>query len=173
MALLNSGEPQRAREVLEQGGVGNSRNQRALYLLSEAQRRMRDYAAAEVTARRLIALDPRAVLGARQLAQILLDQNEHQKVVALVEPIVTPRLKAADAADMQSETFRQLYFDLATAYEQLRQHDKAIALLRQAQALVSSFFPDIFPLATSEPVLLLLTGLALLSLASVGSNRQR
>jgi hypothetical protein len=44
---------------------------------------------------------------------------------------------------------------------------------RQAQALVSSFFPDIFPLATSEPVLLLLTGLALLSLASVGSNRPR
>jgi hypothetical protein len=44
---------------------------------------------------------------------------------------------------------------------------------RQAQALVSSFFPDIFPLATSEPVMLLLTGLALLSLASVGSQRPR
>ena len=44
---------------------------------------------------------------------------------------------------------------------------------RQAQALVSSFFPDIFPLATSEPVMLLLTGLALLSLASVGSQRSR
>jgi hypothetical protein len=43
----------------------------------------------------------------------------------------------------------------------------------QAQALVSSLFPDIFPLATSEPVMLLLTGLALLSLASVGSNRPR
>jgi hypothetical protein len=38
---------------------------------------------------------------------------------------------------------------------------------------VSSFFPDIFPLATSEPVMLLLTGLALLSLASVGSTRHR
>jgi hypothetical protein len=43
----------------------------------------------------------------------------------------------------------------------------------QAQALVSSFFPDIFPLATSEPVMLLLTGIALISLASVGSNRPR
>jgi len=42
-----------------------------------------------------------------------------------------------------------------------------------AQALVSSFFPDIFPLATSEPATLLLTGLALLSLASVGSTRHR
>jgi len=42
-----------------------------------------------------------------------------------------------------------------------------------AQALVSSFFPDIFPLATSEPAMLVLTGLALLSLASVGSTRHR
>jgi hypothetical protein len=44
---------------------------------------------------------------------------------------------------------------------------------RHAQALVSSFFPDIFPLATSEPMMLLLTGLALISLASVGSSRPR
>lgn len=138
MALINAGEPQRAREVLEQGGVGNSRNQRAVYLLSEAQRRTRDYAAAEVTARRLIALDPRALLGPRQLAQILLDQNAHQKIVEMAEPIVTPRLKAADAADLRSDTFRELYFDLATAYEKLRQHDKAIAMLRQAQSLASA-----------------------------------
>src|ERR671912_346414 len=53
-ALLNVGEAQRAREVLEEGSAGNSRNQRALYLLSEAQRRTRDFSAAEVTARRLI-----------------------------------------------------------------------------------------------------------------------
>jgi hypothetical protein len=43
----------------------------------------------------------------------------------------------------------------------------------QAQALVSSFFPDIFPLATSEPAMLLLTGLALLSLSAVGRTRSR
>ena len=53
-ALLNVGDAQRAREVLEAGSAGNSRNPRALYLLSEAQRRTRDFAAAEVTARRLI-----------------------------------------------------------------------------------------------------------------------
>jgi len=43
----------------------------------------------------------------------------------------------------------------------------------QAQALVSSLFPNVFPLATSEPAMLLLTGLALLSLASVGGGRTR
>jgi tetratricopeptide (TPR) repeat protein len=134
-ALLNLGEAQRAREVLEEGSVGSSRNQRALYLLSEAQRRTRDFPAAEVTARRLIALDASALGGARQLAQIFLDQNEFQKIVALLEPIVTARLGAADAADLSSDTFRSTYFDLATAHERLRQFDKAMTLLRQARTL--------------------------------------
>ena len=134
-ALLNVGDPQRARDVLEEGSAGNSRNQRALYLLSEAQRRTRDFAAAEVTARRLIALDSRALAGPRQLAQIFLDQDEHQKIVALLEPIVTARLGAADASDLSSDTFRAAYFDLASAYEKLRQFDKAITMLRQARTL--------------------------------------
>ena len=134
-ALLNVGDPQRARDVLEEGSAGNSRNQRALYLLSEAQRRTRDFAAAEVTARRLIALDSRALGGPRQLAQIFLDQDEHQKIVALLEPIVTARLGAADAADLSSDTFRGTYFDLASAYEKLRQFDKAMTMLRQARTL--------------------------------------
>jgi tetratricopeptide (TPR) repeat protein len=134
-ALLNVGDAQRAREVLEAGGAGNSRNQRALYLLSESQRRMRDFAAAEVTARRLIALDARALGGPRQLAQIFLDQNQHQKIVELLEPIVTARLRAADAADLSSDVFRSTYFDLATAYEKLRQFDKASVMLRQARTL--------------------------------------
>jgi len=134
-ALLNAGESQRAREVLEEGSAGNSRNARALYLLSEAQRRTRDYAAAEVTARRLIALDVRALAAPRQLAQIFHDQDEHQKVVALLEPIVTARLRAADAADLTSDVFRGAYFDLAAAYEALRQFDRSTALLTQARTL--------------------------------------
>ena len=134
-ALLNTADPQRAREVLEEGSAGNSRSSRALYLLSEAQRRTRDYAAAEVTARRLISLDPHALGGPRQLAQIFHDQGEHQKVAALLEPIVAPRLRAADVADLTSDAFRGAYFDLAAAYEALKQFDKATALLTQARSL--------------------------------------
>jgi tetratricopeptide (TPR) repeat protein len=134
-ALLNAGDAHRAREVLEAGSAGNSRSQRALYLLSEAQRRTGDYAAAEVTARRLMALDARALSGPRQLALIFLDQKEHEKVITLLEPIITPRLRAADAADLTNDAFRGAYFDLATAYERLRQYDKAIAMLTQAKAL--------------------------------------
>ena len=134
-ALLNAGDAARAREVLEAGSVGNSRSQRALYLLSEAQRRTRDFAAAEVTARRLMSLDTRGLLGPRQLALIFYDQNDHQKTVALLEPIVSARMRAADAADITSETFRSVYFDLARAYERLRQFDRAITLLTQARTL--------------------------------------
>jgi hypothetical protein len=37
-----------------------------------------------------------------------------------------------------------------------------------AQALMSSLLPDLFQFGTSEPAMLLLTGIALLSLARVG-----
>jgi tetratricopeptide (TPR) repeat protein len=134
-ALLNTGEAQRAREVLEAGSAGSSRSSRALYLLSEAQRRTGDFAAAEVTARRLIGLDPRGLGGLRQLAQIYEDQREHQKIVEVLEPVVTTRLRAADAADLTSEAFRGLYFELASAYEAQRQFDRSIALLTQARSL--------------------------------------
>jgi hypothetical protein len=43
----------------------------------------------------------------------------------------------------------------------------------QAQALVSSLFPNVFPLANSEPAMLFFTGLALLSLSSLGRGRPR
>ena len=41
----------------------------------------------------------------------------------------------------------------------------------QAQALVFSVFQDLFPFSTNEPATLLLTGVALLSLAHLGRPR--
>jgi len=43
----------------------------------------------------------------------------------------------------------------------------------QAQALVFSVFGDIFPFSTSEPAMLFLTGIALLSLAQLGRPNSR
>jgi tetratricopeptide (TPR) repeat protein len=134
-ALLNSGDAKRAREVLEEGAVGNSRNGRALYLLAEAQRRTRDYAAAEATARKLVALDPKNLSAPLELAQVFRDQHEYQKIVGVLEPLVTARLRTADANDLADESFRGLYFDLVGAYEQLKQYDKALAVLTQARQL--------------------------------------
>jgi hypothetical protein len=59
---------------------------------------------------------------------------------------------------------------------------KAVALLMvlllavlhtpsSAQALMSSLLSDFFPFGTGEPGMLFLTGLALLSLARIGSRR--
>ena len=134
-ALLNAGDSKRAREVLEEGSVGSGRNARALYLLAEAQRRTKDLVAAEITARRLVTLDPKGLTGPRELALIYRDQKDHQRIVSLLEPIVTARFRAADAGEMSDEVFRGTYFDLATAYEDLKQNDKAIAVLTQARTL--------------------------------------
>jgi hypothetical protein len=41
----------------------------------------------------------------------------------------------------------------------------------QAQALVFSVFGDLFPFSTNEPAMLVLTGVALLSLAHAGRPR--
>jgi tetratricopeptide (TPR) repeat protein len=134
-ALLNAGNPQRAREVLEEGSVGSSRNTRALYLLAEAQRRTKDFVSAEITARRVITLDPKGLTGPRELALVFRDQKDYQKIIALLEPIVTTRFRTADSAEVNDETFRSLYFDLVSTYEDLKQYDKAIGVLTQARML--------------------------------------
>ena len=134
-ALLNSGDAARARQVLEEGAAATSRNGRALYLLAEAQRRTHDMAAAEATSRKLIALDPKNLVGPRQLAHIFQDAHDYQKAIGVLEPIVSARFRAADAADMSDRSFRDFYFDLVEAYEQLKQYDKALAVLTQAQKL--------------------------------------
>src|SRR5204863_4083975 len=85
-ALLNAGDAKRARQVLEDGQVGATRNARALYLLAEAQRRTHDMTAAEATSRKLIALDAKNLVGPMQLAHIFEDQHEYAKVVGTLEP---------------------------------------------------------------------------------------
>lgn len=134
-ALLNAGDAQRAREVLEEGAAGNSKNGRALYLLAEAERRTDDFAAAEATVRKLMALDAKNMAGPRELARIFEDQREYQRIVSVLDPLVSAKFRTADSGDMSDETFRGLYFDLVSAYEQLKQYDKALTILTQARTL--------------------------------------
>jgi tetratricopeptide (TPR) repeat protein len=56
-------------------------------------------------------------------------------VIGVLEPIVTARFRSADAAGIQDPSFRGVYFDLVSAYEQLKQYDKALAVLTQARQL--------------------------------------
>jgi tetratricopeptide (TPR) repeat protein len=135
-ALLNAGgveEAVQARRILEE--VAGSASARVLYLLSEAQRRSGDLAAAETTGRRLMAADPNNLLGAHALAQIYEDRHEYQRVIALLDPIVMSRLKAPNAPKLAGDpNFRRLCINLSLAYERLREYDKAIAVLTQTRA---------------------------------------
>ena len=83
-ALLNvqdDAATARARQMLEQLAAAHSADDRLLYLLSQAQRRSGDLAAAEATARRVIALDPKGLWGPWALAQALEDRRDYAGVV--------------------------------------------------------------------------------------------
>ena len=125
-------------QVLEEGSAGTSRNGRALYLLAEAQRRTHDMAAAEATARKLIALDPKNLAGPRELAQIFEDQHEYQKIVGAARADRHGAVPRGGRRGDGGRAFRGLYFDLVSAYEQLKQYDKALAVLTQARTAVAA-----------------------------------
>jgi tetratricopeptide (TPR) repeat protein len=82
-----------AREVLRPVLEAEPAEPRALYLLSMAQRRAKEYAAAEATARSLIAARPEAPSGPFALAQVFEDQRLFAKAADVLRPAVT-RLSA-------------------------------------------------------------------------------
>lgn len=79
----------RARALLDEITAGNSpADPRALYLRSNAERRLRDFAAAEATARQVIELDPTGWTGPFALAQVFEDRYEYSRVVEVLTPVV-------------------------------------------------------------------------------------
>src|SRR4029078_11284181 len=61
---------------------------RPLCLLSVAERKRRDYSAAETAAKRLVALDPDGSSGAFALAQVYEDQARYDKPADTLGPAV-------------------------------------------------------------------------------------
>ncbi len=78
-----------AREVLQPVLEAAPSEPRALYLLSMAERRAKDFAAAEATARALIAAKPDAPSGPFALAQVFEDQRLFAKAADVLGPAVT------------------------------------------------------------------------------------
>jgi tetratricopeptide (TPR) repeat protein len=85
---------QQARDVLMPVIATAPSEPRVLYLLTTAQRRTKDFTAAEATARRLIAAAPDAPTGAIALAQVFEDQRQFAKAADVLAPVAT-RLSAA------------------------------------------------------------------------------
>ena len=75
-ALINAGDAGAARDLLGPLASGASASPAVLYLLAEAQRSLKDLAAAERTARRLCQAAPEDVRGLYVLAQVLDDKKD-------------------------------------------------------------------------------------------------
>jgi tetratricopeptide (TPR) repeat protein len=132
--LLKTGrraDTEKARDVLSEV-VSARADVQSLYLLSQAQRRLGDAKAAEASARRAIAQNNKSPWGYYALAEALEERHEYQAVVTELAPAVAElRGRAPDSAFAVSLLLPHLGF----AYQELGQHDKAIATFEDAHKL--------------------------------------
>jgi tetratricopeptide (TPR) repeat protein len=132
-ALRNAGGreiPGKARAVLTDLVGAQPHDGRALYLLSQAERRLGDLPAAEKTARRVIAEDGKSPWGYYALAESLEERHQYQAVVdELTPPLNELRTRAAATAFERGLLLPHLGF----AYQELGQMDKAIAVFEEAR----------------------------------------
>jgi tetratricopeptide (TPR) repeat protein len=135
-ALLNVGGVEaltKARELLSEVVAARPNDARSLFQLSQAQRRLGEYTAAEATARRVITLNGRSPMGYYALAAALEERRQYQALVDAIEPAVAEfrsRGSATPASDLSL-----LLPHLGFAYQELGSHDKAIATFEEAHKL--------------------------------------
>ena len=133
-ALLNAGGRDnitKARDVLKDATASRTAEARPLYLLSQAERRLGEFADAEASARRVIALNDKSPWGYYALAEALEGRHAFQAVVDELAPVVAEfRGKSDNTFDVGI-----LLPHLGFAYQELGQHDKAIAAFEDARKL--------------------------------------
>jgi len=134
-ALMNAGGREnlgKARTALTEVTAVRTTDVRALYLLSQAQRRLGDFKDAEASARRVIAQNSKSPWGYYALAESLEARRQYQSVVDELAPVVAEnRGKTGDASLDVSILLPHLGF----AYQEIGQHDKAIASFEHARTL--------------------------------------
>jgi tetratricopeptide (TPR) repeat protein len=132
-ALMNAGGREaaaKARGVLNELLAAQPHDGRALYLLSQAERRLGDLPAAEKTARRVIAEDAKSPWGYYALAESLEERHQYQAVIdELTAPVAEFRTRAGATAFERGLLLPHLGF----AYQELGQMDKAIAVFEEAK----------------------------------------
>jgi predicted Zn-dependent protease len=140
-ALLNVGGKDnlgKARDALtEVVAARTPPDTQALYLLSQAHRRLGDSPAAEAAARRVIAQNNKSPWGYYALAEALEMRRAYQAVVDDLAPVIAEHRKEALAPDAGDDVFDigLLLPHVAFAYQELGQYDKAIASFEDARKL--------------------------------------
>lgn len=130
-ALMNAGDQPAARDYLREVAAAHPADGSALYLLSQAERDTGDLAAAEAAARRLTAMDPADVRGPYALARVLELRRDYRGIVATLEPVVAS-LRTQPGSGRQRVL---LLASLGFAYQELGDHDRAIAIFDEARGL--------------------------------------
>jgi tetratricopeptide (TPR) repeat protein len=135
-ALLNAGSRDRivtARDTLTDIVSARPTDARALYLLSQAQRRLGDADLAEATARKVIAQNTKSPWGYYALAEALETRQRYQDVIDTLAPVIAQ--SRPQAAGQPAFEAGLLLPHLGFAYQQLGQFDKAIATFEEARRL--------------------------------------
>ena len=133
-SLLNTGsraDVVKARDALREAVGMRGTDERALFLLSQAERRAGEREAAETTARRLIELNAKNPRGYYALAEALEEQRRLQPLVEALEPAVATFRSATDGGNALVMLLPHLGF----AYQELGQNDKAISTFEEARKL--------------------------------------
>jgi predicted Zn-dependent protease len=134
--LLNAGETSdivKARDVLREAMTLRATDERALYLLAQAEARTGDYVAAEGAARKLIAQNATNPRGYAVLAEALEERRLYREVVDALAPAM-PKFRAAPASD-SSFALSMLLPHLGFAYAQLGEYDNAIGVFTEVRKL--------------------------------------
>jgi tetratricopeptide (TPR) repeat protein len=140
-ALLNAGGRDnlgKARDALtEVVAARTPADTQALYLLSQAHRRLGDSPAAEAAARRVIAQNSKSPWGYYALAEALEMRRAYQAVADSLAPVIAEHRQEALSATGADEAFDigMLLPHVGFAYQELGQYDKAIQSFDDARRL--------------------------------------
>jgi tetratricopeptide (TPR) repeat protein len=137
-ALLNepgTSEAGRARDLLGEALKSSPGDGRTLYLMTQAQRLLKDLDGAEATARRLMNVQPGSLWSATALAEVLADRHEYQKVIATLEPVVTRGPKDKPGEESAARDLKPALVQLAFAYQEVGSFDRAIATFQRVREL--------------------------------------
>jgi tetratricopeptide (TPR) repeat protein len=129
-ALANGGRAAEARAELEKAARVRPDEPRVLLMRVDVERALHNYDEAERVARRLTELQPTSWFGPQALARVYSDRRQYREVVSTLEPVVARMGTGPDASPRAMVSLR---LALGTAYQELREFDKAIAAFEAAR----------------------------------------